>query len=96
MKRQNTQSIDSVMKQMFQDPQFSEGMGNARVVELWPEVAGETVKERTTQLYVKNRKLYVRVSSPALKSNLQMQLSQLTEKLNEKVGFQVLDSIVLL
>ena len=96
MKRQNTQSVESVLKLLFQDPQYATKLGEARVVELWPEVAGEASSRRTTQLYVKNRKLFVRVSSPALKSNLQMQISVMTAALNEKAGVEVIDTIVLL
>lgn len=96
MKRQDTQSIESVLKQMFQDPQYAEKLGEARVLELWPEVTDEVTKRRTTQIYVKNRKLFVRVSSPALKSNLLMQVKALTATLNEKAGAEVIDSIVLL
>ena len=64
-----------------------------RLVEAWPEVAGPVVQRYTLNTYIYNQTLYVRLSNPALRSDLSMQRQELTRKLNDAVGEQVITDI---
>jgi predicted nucleic acid-binding Zn ribbon protein len=64
-----------------------------RLVEAWPEVAGPVVQRYTLNTYIYNQTLYVRLSNPALRSDLSMQRQELTKKLNDAVGEQVITDI---
>jgi predicted nucleic acid-binding Zn ribbon protein len=96
MKRQNTQTIGEVLHELLQSDHLRPGIESARAVEEWNNVADEMTKRFTENVYVKNRVLYVKISSPMLKSNLSMQRKNLTEKLNKSVGAPVIDDIVFL
>ena len=64
-----------------------------RVVEAWPLIAGPVVARYTLNTYIYNQTLYVRLSSPALRSELSMRRQELTELLNKYVGNQVITDI---
>ena len=68
-------------------------LNQKRLVEAWPEVAGPVVARYTLNTYIYNQTLYVRLSNPALRADLSMRRSELTRRLNEVVGEQVITDV---
>lgn len=68
-------------------------LNQKRLVEAWPEVAGPVIARYTLNTYIYNQTLYVRLSNPALRADLSMQRSELTRRLNEAVGEQVITDV---
>ncbi len=66
------------------------------VVNLWPEIMGTAVANRTKQIYVHQKKLFVRIESSVVKNELLMVKSSIVDKLNERVGNTVITDIVFL
>lgn len=64
-----------------------------RLVDAWPEIAGEVVARYTDKVSIHNQTLYVHLTSPALRADLSMMRSELVRKLNEYVGGQVIADI---
>lgn len=62
-------------------------------MEAWPEVAGPVVARYTLNTYIYNQTLFVRLSNPALRSDLSMMRGELVKKLNDVVGEQVITDI---
>ncbi|MNE98464.1 hypothetical protein D3C80_1969760 [compost metagenome] len=42
------------------------------VVALWPDLMGKAIANRTTQIYVSQKKLFVRIESSVIKNELLM------------------------
>lgn len=66
------------------------------VVALWPELMGKAVANRTTQIYVHQKKLFVRLESSVIKNELLMVRTGIIQKLNERAGSEVITEIVFL
>ena len=64
-----------------------------RIVNAWPAVMGEAVSKYTSELYIKNSVLWVKLKSPALKQNLLMMHGEITRKLNAYVQSQVITDV---
>ena len=64
-----------------------------RLVEAWPQVAGPVIARYTLNTYIYNQTLYVRLSNPALRSDLSMRRQEFTQKLNAVVGEQVITDV---
>ena len=64
-----------------------------RLIDSWPEIAGEMVAGYTQNLYIRNQTLYVHLTSPALRADLSMMRGLLVKKLNQHVGSQVIADI---
>ena len=64
-----------------------------RLVEAWPVVAGELINSYTLNTYIKNQTLYVKLSAPALRTDLSMRRQEFVQRLNEYVGNQVIADI---
>ena len=64
-----------------------------RLIDSWPEVAGEAIARYTTSLRIQNQTLFVRLSVPALRADLSMRRQDLVARLNGHVGAQVIADI---
>ncbi|MCC8143622.1 MAG: DUF721 domain-containing protein [Tannerellaceae bacterium] len=96
MKRRNAQTLGEVLRDFFEDnTELYEKMIEIRVKRAWGEVLGNMVLQYTRELYVKDRVLYVSLSSSVLRSELLLCRQRLVKSLNEHVGTQALTDIVL-
>lgn len=66
------------------------------VVALWPEIMGKAVANRTTQIYISQKKLFVRIESSVIKNDLLMVRTGIIQTLNERAGSEVITEIVFL
>ncbi|HWW41007.1 MULTISPECIES: DUF721 domain-containing protein [Pedobacter] len=66
------------------------------VVALWPEIMGKAIANRTTQIYVNNKKLFVRIESSVIKNDLLMVRTGIIQSINERTGSEVITEIVFL
>ena len=64
-----------------------------RIINAWPAVMGDTISRYTSELYVKNSILWVKLKSPALKQNLLMMHGDITRRLNAYVQSQVITDV---
>lgn len=86
------QAIEKLLKHYRLQGKFDE----TGIVSLWPEIMGTAVANRTKQVYVHQKKLFVRIESSVVKNELLMVKSAIVAKLNERIGSQVITDIVFL
>ncbi|EDM34364.1 hypothetical protein PBAL39_08756 [Pedobacter sp. BAL39] len=66
------------------------------IILLWPELMGKAIANRTTQIYISQGKLFVRLESAVIKNELLMVRTGIIQKLNERAGSEVVKEIVFL
>ncbi len=93
MFRRNVQTLDEVLMKMLRAQGLEMPLLQKRLIDAWDAVAGPTVARYTTQKYIKNQTLYVRIANPALRQDLSMMRSQLLQRLNSHVGSMVIADI---
>jgi predicted nucleic acid-binding Zn ribbon protein len=74
---------------------LAERLREAEIWRLWPEVVGQTVAARATPLRIIKGTLTVAVSSGPWKQELTFLKSMMIEKLNERLGGEVVREIIL-
>ena len=89
MFRQKTESLKEVLLRTLREQGLETPLNQKRLVEAWPEVVGPAIARYTLNTYIYNQTLYVRLSNPALRSDLSMMRGELVKKLNAVVGEQV-------
>ncbi|MBQ4387444.1 MAG: DUF721 domain-containing protein [Prevotella sp.] len=93
MFKRNVQQVKDLIMQALREQGLETPLNQKRLVEAWPEVAGPVIARYTLNTYIYNQTLYVRLSNPALRADLSMQRSELTRRLNEAVGEQVITDV---
>lgn len=93
MFKRDVKQIKDLLLQVLRDQGLETPLLQKRLVEAWPEVAGPIVASYTLNTYIYNQTLYVRLSNPSLRADLSMRRSELTKKLNDAVGEQVITDV---
>lgn len=93
MFKRNIESLKDILLRNLREQGLEAPLMQKRLVEAWPEVAGPVVARYTLNTYIYNQTLFVRLSNPALRSDLSMMRGELVKKLNDVVGEQVITDI---
>jgi predicted nucleic acid-binding Zn ribbon protein len=62
----------------------------------WPTLMGKTIADRTGNLYIKDKKLFVKITSGPLKKELQLNKSKVMALIESEVGKGVVEEIIFL
>ena len=73
---------------------LEEKLAEVRAVRAWEELLGKTVARYTKNLHVKNKTLFVSLSSSIVRNEIMMIRDELIKRLNEKAGRKIIDKIV--
>lgn len=87
--------LGDLIKEFYEQHRGSDYLDEVKIINSWPKVVGAFIASHTIDLYIKNGVLYVRVDSDALRSELGYSKSLLVKNLNEMVGREILNGIVL-
>ncbi|MDR3339697.1 MAG: DUF721 domain-containing protein [Candidatus Symbiothrix sp.] len=97
MKRINTQQIGKALDEFFeQNPALADKLAETRLLNSWRIVLGQSVARYTDNIYIKNKTLFVKLSSSVLKNELMLCREQLIKNLNREAGREVIDGIILI
>ena len=94
--RNNDKTIKEVINDLLDSYRLRKKFDETALIAAWPELMGTAIANRTKQLYINDKKLFVRVESSVIKNELLMMKSQIINRLNEKAGHEVILSIVFL
>lgn len=94
MRRRNTELISDVIQQFLKQKKLEKPLYEKRIIEAWPEVLGKNIVAYTSELSIKNKVLYVQLTSSVLRHDLFISREQIVKSLNNHVGATVIDDII--
>lgn len=95
MKKTSSQQVGGVILQYLRETGLETPLNEYRLIQAWETVMGPAVAKYTKDLKIYNQVLFVTLSSAALRNELLMRRTELTARLNNYVGAQVITQIVL-
>ena len=84
MRKANDRSLKEAIEQMLQVYKIKKRYEETGVMAHWPELVGKSVANRTKEIYIHNKKLYLRIESSVIKNELLLMRQQIIQKINEK------------
>ncbi len=93
MERKKEENIGNVIARFLRQSQLETPLNEHRLIDSWEEVVGPDIAKMTDNLAIYNQTLYVTLHSPALRTQLLMQRASLVQRLNAKVGANVIVDI---
>lgn len=87
--------LGDLIKEFYELHKGPEYMDEIKLINSWPKVVGPFIASHTIDLSIKNKVLFVRVDSDALRNELNYSKSLLIRNLNDLVGKEILAEIVL-
>ena len=85
-------AIDHWMDQLRVRNKYKESY----IIQNWEKIMGAPIAKRTTNLYIRNKKLYIHLSSAPLKSELNQSKHKVVELLNTAAGDKVIGYVIFL
>lgn len=95
MRKNNTQKIGDVLKEYIEKMMIGRKLKEVSVINAWEDLLGKTVASRTTSIYIKNKVLFVHLSSSVVRNELMMMRQEIINKLNEKAGEKIIEKMIL-
>ncbi|SDT64382.1 Protein of unknown function [Mucilaginibacter mallensis] len=96
MRKTNDKSLKEAIEQMLNVYKIKRKFEETSIVAVWPELVGKSVANRTKELYISNKKLFLRIESSVIKSELMMMRSQIIGKINDKAKEILVEEIIFL
>ena len=72
MRKANDKSIKEVIAQMLQVYKIKQRFDETAVIAAWPNLVGKPVANRTKELFVHNKKLYLNIESSVILNELML------------------------
>ena len=66
------------------------------LVSSWPTLVGKTIADRTSNVYIKDKKLMVKITSGPVKKELQLNKSKVIALIESQIGKGIVDDVIFL
>ena len=93
MFKKRVQTIDEILQRFLREEGLETPLLQKRLIDSWETVVGDTVAQYTTEKFIKNQTLFVKITNPALRQDIGMMRSQLVKRLNETVSSLIITDI---
>jgi predicted nucleic acid-binding Zn ribbon protein len=90
----NEQSIGEAIDRLLKVYKLENKLTEVDLVNSWEQIMGKHIAKHTTELYIKNGKMTVRLDSSVLREELHYAKQRVLEMLNEKAGKKFVTEIV--
>ena len=96
MRRNIAHSIGEILRDYFEDiTQLNEMIMESRIRYAWRQLLGPMVTHYTRTIYVRDRILYVSLTSSVLRNELLLTKEKLKESINKEIGNAFLFDLVI-
>jgi len=96
MGRTNDKSLKEAIEQMLQVYKIKRKYDETGIKASWPELVGKSVANRTKEIYIHDKKLFLRIESSVIKNELILMRSQIIEKINNEAKSVLIEDIIFL
>ncbi len=96
MRKANDKSIKEAIEQMMQVYKIKRKFDETGVIASWPDIVGKSVANRTKELFIHDKKLFLRIESSVIKNELVNMRSQIINKINDEAKGILIEEIIFL
>ncbi|MCX6279038.1 MAG: DUF721 domain-containing protein [Bacteroidetes bacterium] len=94
--RKSTETpLKEAIEEFLTTYRLKDKLNEAKVIQAWEKVVGAMIVKHTQRLHIRNRTLFVQVSSSAVRNELMYARKKILADLNKAAGGNVVDDIVL-
>ncbi|QIJ88039.1 hypothetical protein C7H62_0229 [Mesoflavibacter sp. HG96] len=88
-------NLQDVLKDFVNENNLEKGLDKVQVRNAWAKLMGNGINNYTTAIELKNDTLYVQLSSSTLREELSYGKQKIIELINEELGKEIVNKIVL-
>lgn len=96
MRKTHEQTLKQAIEQLLDFYKIRGKVAETKVINSWEELMGKVVANHTTEISIRNRKMFLKLDSSVLKSEMIMIRSDIIKRINDKAEKSIIDEIVFL
>jgi predicted nucleic acid-binding Zn ribbon protein len=96
MRKTNDKTLKEAIDQMLQVYKIKKRYDETGVIANWPQLVGKSVANRTKELFIHDKKLFLRIESSVIKNELMLMRTQIINKINEEANAVLVEEIIFL
>ncbi|MHA7131335.1 DUF721 domain-containing protein [Algoriphagus namhaensis] len=86
--------LESAFKELLKTYRLEDKFQEKSLIHTWEDLVGQTIASRTSSLYIKDKKLFVKVTSGPIKKELQMNKRKVLDLIEAKYGAELIEDLV--
>lgn len=93
MTKDNTQSFSTAFQKFLKSENLEQTFQEKKLVQSWERLMGKTISSRTSKVQVRNKILYVQLTSAPLKQEMNNSKQKIIDIIEKEFGAGVIDDI---
>jgi len=86
--------MESAFKELLKTYRLEDKFQEKSLIHSWPEIVGPTISSRTTSVYIKEKKLFVKLNSGPIKKELMMNKQKVIHLIEERFGKEIIEDLI--
>ena len=95
MRKGNNQSLKVLLDQLLDSYRLKDGISEVDVRNSWSQIMGAPIAKHTSEIYIKNKVLYVQLDSSVLREELHYAREKIISNINAHVGRELITRVIL-
>lgn len=95
MAKRNEEKLDKTLESFVEQKQIKKGYYQTSIRQVWLDMMGEMVASYTSSINISGEKLFIEFTSSSLKQEMMFKKDKLLQKINDRMGKEVIKKIVI-
>lgn len=95
MRKSNEQSLKNVIEDLVEAYRLKGKLNEMKIINSWEKLMGKMIANRTSKIYIINKKLFLHIDSAPLRQELSYSKSKILEIVNREAGENFIDEVIL-
>jgi len=96
MRKTNDKFLKEAIEQMLQVYKIKRRYDETGIIAHWPDLVGKYVANRTKEIFISNKKLFLRIESSVVKNELMLMRADIIKKINDEAKETLVDELIFL
>jgi len=95
MRGNNSNNVGDIIRKLMRNPKLADKMDELDALDVWKELIGDNLQKFMIGAKMYKGNLHVKLSSSVLRNELSYKKSELKERINQKLGKEIVKEIIL-
>ena len=91
----NEYTLKEAINKLLETYRLKGKLSEVNIIERWETMMGKMIAKHTTNIYLKDRKLFLTIDSAPLRHELTFAKEKIIEILNREMGEEVIEEVVI-
>ena len=95
MSDKNQYTLKEAIKEMLKAYRLDGRLKELNLLNSWEKIVGKMIAKHTQDVYINNKKLFIKVDSDALRHELLYSREKIKNSMNEEAGEELIEDVIL-